>query len=269
MCWCGHGVTGTEWGNEYDSGYRGECVVARQPPCCGAEPLCEITPQSPFPCISRDPDFIPAHNVSATCVCADTYVGIDCGDTIAGQIIRKEQLSALAAGDGCFAIDSQVHLVRTSLHPPHAHARRLGAVRISDVEIGDVVRSVDAAGRDSATTVVFVHDHVLPSATVVLHFVGAAGAPVRYELTGAHMVPIVMACEESLCTITQTQPARSIEAGSVILRRSLGAQERTRLSGAGAGVGDFEYVTVTRVSQGRAMVRYIVSCGAGFQSFEV
>jgi len=266
---CGHGVTGTEWGNEYDSGYRGECVVARQSPCCGAEPLCKITPQSPFPCISRDPDFIPAHNVSATCVCADTYVGIDCSDTIAEQIIRKEQLSALAAGDGCFSIDSQVHLVRTSPHPPHAHARRLGAVRISDVEIGDVVRSVDAAGRDSATTVVFVHDHVLPSATVVLHFVGAAGAPVRYELTGAHMVPIVMACEESLCTITQTQPARSIEAGSVILRRSVGAQERKRGSGAGAGAGDFEYVTVTRVSQGRAMVRYIVSCGAGFQSFEV
>eukprot|EP00277_Geminigera_cryophila_P043999 CAMPEP_0173077670 /NCGR_PEP_ID=MMETSP1102-20130122/13454_1 /TAXON_ID=49646 /ORGANISM="Geminigera sp., Strain Caron Lab Isolate" /LENGTH=216 /DNA_ID=CAMNT_0013948381 /DNA_START=139 /DNA_END=786 /DNA_ORIENTATION=+ len=177
--WAGRASVKPRLGAQIASGFlsqqRGECVVARQPPCCGAEPLCEITPQSPFPCISRDPDFIPAHNVSATCVCADTYVGIDCGDTIAGQIIRKEQLSALAAGDGCFAIDSQVHLVRTSLHPPHAHARRLGAVRISDVEIGDVVRSVDAAGRDSATTVVFVHDHVLPSATVVLHFVGAAG----------------------------------------------------------------------------------------------
>jgi hypothetical protein len=101
----------TAWGNEYDKGYRGDCVVARQPPCCGVEPACKRTPSSPSPCIARKLDFIPAHNASATCVCADTYVGVDCSDTISEQIIRQEQAKALGESTGCFAVDSEVQTV--------------------------------------------------------------------------------------------------------------------------------------------------------------
>ena len=102
---------GTAWGNQYDSGYRGECVVQRQPPCCGEEPDCKIGPQSPLGCITRDPDFIPAHNSSATCVCADTYTGIDCGSSIADEIIAREKAKGLDGPSGCFALEGQVQVL--------------------------------------------------------------------------------------------------------------------------------------------------------------
>ena len=179
-------AAGTQWGNGYDSGYRGDCIVTRQPPCCGEEPLCEPTALSPVPCITRDPDFIPPHNVSATCVCADTYVGLDCSDTIADTIIRKEQAKELENPSGCFARASEIVAVD--------QAGQLLTRKLSDLRVGDRIASMDYRGHVSATEVVFLHDHTHPSETLALHFLDANGGSRRYELTGAHAVPTALDC---------------------------------------------------------------------------
>ena len=51
-------------------------------------------PLSPKPCITRSSDYIAPHNVSATCVCGDTYAGESCASTIADQIIDEELVRA-------------------------------------------------------------------------------------------------------------------------------------------------------------------------------
>jgi hypothetical protein len=178
---------GTEWTNGYDTGYRGDCVVARQPPCCGSEPACLPTPQSPIPCITRDPNFIPVHNVSATCVCADTYIGTDCSDTIALQIIRKKQQEGGNDDAGCFAHNNEALVLDTS--------GNLMRRRLSDVQVGDHVGSIDKQGKLSTTQVVFIHDHLEPSNTVILHFLDWAGVPTQYELTPSHAVPTSWSCD--------------------------------------------------------------------------
>ena len=64
---------------------------------------------SPNPCIERNPDYIPPHNVSATCVCSDTYAGLDCSTTIADQIIlSNEALRSSNSQSGCFSFNMQV-----------------------------------------------------------------------------------------------------------------------------------------------------------------
>ena len=235
--------TGTAWGNQYDSGYRGECVVQRQPPCCGEEPDCKIGPQSPLGCITRDPDFIPVHNSSATCVCADTYIGIDCGSSIADEIIAREKAKGLDGPSGCFALEGQVQVLDDD--------GRMVARRVSDVKTGDLVRSLDSMGKLSISPVVFIHDHLLPGATVMLHYIDLAGAPARYELTGAHAVPTDLACAGLHCKITRTRPARDVVPGSSILRVAPDAL--------GEGASDFAVVKVTHLTHGNALVRYIVT----------
>jgi len=238
-----HVHTGTAWGNQYDSGYRGDCVVQRQPPCCGQEPNCKIGPQSPLGCITRDPDFIPKHNSSATCVCADTYIGIDCGSSLADEIIAAEKAKQTGQSSGCFALGGQVRVLDDD--------GRMVERRVGDVKTGDLVRSIDSRGRLSISPVVFIHDHLLPSDTMMFHFIDTAGAPAHYELTGAHAVPTALACEGLRCKITRTRPAREIVPSSSILRVAPKAH--------GGGASDFEVVNVTHITHGYALVRYIVT----------
>eukprot|EP00960_Hanusia_phi_P029024 747721-Hanusia_phi.AAC.3 len=40
----------TAWTDGIDSGFRGDCDVVREPPCCGIEPDCIRTSSSPSPC---------------------------------------------------------------------------------------------------------------------------------------------------------------------------------------------------------------------------
>jgi hypothetical protein len=79
-------------------------------PCCGTEPDCVRTVTSPVPCIERDPQYIPNHNVSRTCVCADTYFGEDCGTTIADATIKEALANYKKPEGGCFAQHSSVQI---------------------------------------------------------------------------------------------------------------------------------------------------------------
>ena len=207
------------------------------------EPDCAITPQSPFPCITRDPNFIPAHNTSATCVCADTYVGVDCADTIAQMIIREEQAKSADQGSGCFALDSKVQLV-------DEHGRSVTR-RLGDVQVGDRLASMGKSGHVSSSPVIFIHDHVHESSTVILHFQDRTGAQARYQLTGAHAVPTAFTCHNRQCKITRTRPASEIAVGSFILGTKLGTHKNE-------GGVSFERVKVTDKTRGHAMVRYVV-----------
>ena len=230
----------TAWGDEYDSGFRGDCVVARQPPCCGQEPDCAPNPMSPTPCIQRDPDFIPVHNTSATCVCADTYIGSDCSDDTALSIIREQQALEGSDGAGCFSVDSTVLVL--------GHDEKLVSRRLSEVRVGDLVGSLNEQGHLSITPIVFIHDHLERMTTVILHSTDTDGAPVQYELTPAHAVPTALNCasQGSQCSISHTRPAGDIVPGSLILGLS---NQRPAV----------KLVNVTHVTRGNAMVRYVVT----------
>jgi hypothetical protein len=217
------------------------------------------------PCISRDPSFIPPHNVSATCVCADTYVGLDCSDTIADTIIRKEQAKELENPSGCFAQASGVLAFDQDEH--------LTTRQLSDLRVGDRIASMDHRGHLSATNVVFIHDHLHPADTFVLHYLDSEGVSRRYELTGAHAVPTALKCHGKApylqfwcfstysichevtrwptggqCKISSMRPASEVFPGSHILHVVVPKSMTT-----------FEVVNVTKVTRSRSMVRYVVT----------
>jgi len=118
---------------------------------------------------------------------------VDCSDTIADTIIRKEQAAELENPSGCFARESEVLSFDNDGH--------LVSRRLADLHVGDRVASVDASGQVSTTHVIFVHDHLHEGATRILHFMDGYGHPSYYELTGAHLVPTALDCRGNFFAI--------------------------------------------------------------------
>jgi hypothetical protein len=87
-----------------------------------------------------------------------------------------------------------------------------GAVKISELEIGDSVLAASPQGTPSSSEVIFMHDHKETSATVQI-FV----ADDMMELTPAHMVALhTETCGLRYCSDAQLVPAKQIRAGDKI-----------------------------------------------------
>ena len=87
-----------------------------------------------------------------------------------------------------------------------------GAVKISELEIGDSVLAASPQGTPSSSEVIFMHDHKETSATVQI-FV----ADDMMELTPAHMVALhTETCGLRYCSDAQLVPAKQIRAGEKI-----------------------------------------------------
>jgi hypothetical protein len=87
-----------------------------------------------------------------------------------------------------------------------------GAVKISELEIGDSVLAASPQGTPSSSEVIFMHDHKETSATVQI-FV----ADDMMELTPAHMVAVhTETCGLRYCSDAQLVPAKQIRAGDKI-----------------------------------------------------
>jgi hypothetical protein len=197
----------TVWDNGYDRGTRGDCTILRTPPCCGEEPNCERRDNSPNPCTERNPVYIPAHNVSRTCVCEDTYTGEDCSEDLASNIIADQLAQRSDDESGCFALDAVV--VRADGTP----------VPLAALRAGDEIRTVGAPapGRAVATArVLFMHEHAAPAALLTLHFRGAGGVAGAVSVTGWHALATAVRCGAGGCA-AQHVPARALRAGHNLL----------------------------------------------------
>lgn len=273
----------TQWGDpEYDSGTKGDCIVQRIPPCCGTEPDCVRTITSPVPCIERDPQYIPNHNVSRTCVCADTYFGVDCGTTIADATIAEALRNYEKPKGGCFAVHSSV--VTWDAHGVPRH------IPLSDLRVGDRIASMDGSGRAGSSEVIWVHEHVEAAATRRLFFRLNNGSNASLELTDWHAVPTVDSWRLQQCRQrqhrpdlpdhardrsrdqdpTSKQPDQEGQSQSPEQAGACGAASALRHLPAlfvepgmqlvrAASAGGFEGAVVTKVESAQARVRYVVT----------
>lgn len=93
-----------------------------------------------------------------------------------------------------------------------AYIKGQGAVKVGDLEIGDMVLASSADGKAIESEVIFMHDHKDVSTTVQIHV-----AEDMMELTPAHMVAkFTESCGLGYCADAELVPAKQIAAGDKI-----------------------------------------------------
>lgn len=156
-----------------------------------------------------------------------------CDDPVCDNYYNEPEIEALCgmctmAPLGCFAGSAE------------AYIQGKGAVKVSDLEIGDKVLAASADGKTIASEVIFMHEHKDVSATVQVHIVDD-----MLELTPAHMLALHSeTCGMGYCSDAALVPAKEIRAGDKIY-----VSDGTSTS----------IQTVTAVTKAVSKVRYVVT----------